>query len=112
MASNATSISSTIPSLPIESDETNYLDWEVQIMTLMQYHHLWNIVKGIKTSPKATFIVSSSTTTQAAIDAWINKDGHTHTFMLFNTKPKLLINFLAKMTRQPKTCGCSPAKVS
>ena len=48
MASNATIISSTIPQFPKEFilDGTNYLESELHMMTKLQYHRLWNIVKG------------------------------------------------------------------
>jgi hypothetical protein len=56
MASHATIVSSTIPQLPKESilDGTNYLDWELQIKTLLQYHRLWGVVNGSDKKPQVS----------------------------------------------------------
>ena len=48
------------------------------MMTLLQYHRLWSIVKGPEPNPEATSIISSSTPTQDAIDSSLNKDDHAH----------------------------------
>ena len=61
MASHATIVLSTIPQRRKESilDGNNYLDWELQIKSLLQYHRLWNVVNG---SDKKLPVTSSSST--------------------------------------------------
>ena len=67
MASHATIVSLTIPQLPKESilDGNNYLDWELQIKTLLPYHRLWNVVNGSDKKP----LVTSSSSTKS--DCWL-----------------------------------------
>ena len=98
MASHATIVSSTIPQLPKESilDGSNYLDWELQIKTLLQYHRLWNVVNGRDkkppvTSSSSTKSVASSSTTE--IEAWLDKDSRAHAFLMFNIKPSIAHQF-------------------
>ena len=98
MASHATIVSSTIPQLPKESilDGSNYLDWELQIKTLLQYHRLWNVVNGRDkkppvTSSSSTKSVAGSSTTE--IEAWLDKDSRAHAFLMFNIKPSIARQF-------------------
>ena len=90
MASHATIVSSTIPQLPKESilDGSNYLDWDLQIKTLLQYHRLWNVVNGSEKKPSATS--SSSTTSgvvssKAEIEAWLDKGSLAHAFLVLSS---------------------------
>ena len=67
------------------------------MMTLLQYHRSWSIVKGMEPNPKDTSIVSSIGPTQDAIDSWPDKDGRAHAFKLFNVKkPQVACQFLGK----------------
>ena len=98
MASHATIVSSTIPQLPKGSilDGNNYLDWELQIKTLLQYHRLWNVVSDSDKKPPVT---SSSSTKSVAgssnseIEAWLDKDSRAHAFLMFNIKPSIARQF-------------------
>ena len=90
MALHATIVSSTIPQLPKVSilDGSNYLDLELQIKTLLQYHRLWNVVNGSEKKPSTTS--SSSTTSgvvssKAEIKAWLDKDSLAHAFLVLSS---------------------------
>ena len=72
------------------------------MMTLLQYHRLWSIVKGMEPNPKATSIVSSIRPTQDAIDSWPDKDECAHAFKLFNMKPQVACQFLSKDDKKAK----------
>ena len=98
MASHATIVSSTIPQLPKESifEGNNYVDWELQIKTLLQYHLVWNVINGSEKKPPVTSssptksVVGSSNT---EIEAWLDKDSRAHAFLMFNIKPSIARQF-------------------
>ena len=110
MASHATIVSSTIPQLSEESilDGYNYLDWELQIKTSLQYHCLWNVVNG---NEQKTSVTSSSSTTSVArsskgeIEAWLDKDSHAHAFLVFNMKLTITCQFQDKDEETTKNDG-------
>ena len=81
------------------------------MMTLLQQHRLWNIVKETKYNPEPTSIVSSSTPTQNAIDSWQANDGRAHAFMLFKLNLQVARKCLGKDVETAKNVGYSPAKV-
>ena len=67
-------------------DGSNYLDWELRIKTLLQYHLQWNVVNGSEKKPPV--IASSSTTSvvdssKAEIEGWLDKDSSAHAFLVF-----------------------------
>ena len=95
MASHATIVSSTIPRLPKESilDGNNYLDWELQIKTLLQYHRLWNEVNGSDKKPPVTSSSSVVGSSNAEIEAWLHKDSRAHAFLMFNIKLSIAHQF-------------------
>ena len=83
MISLATIVSSIIPQIPKESilELNNYMDWELHIKTLLQYHCLWSVVNGsvkkahVPPSSSAKSIVSSSI---FEIETRLGKDAHAH----------------------------------
>ena len=80
-------------------DGNNYLDWELQIKTLLQYHRLWNVVNSSEKKPPVT---SSPLTTsvfglsKAEIEGWLDKDSRGHDFLMFNIKPSIARQFQDK----------------
>ena len=80
-------------------DGSNYLDWELQIKTLLQYHHLSNVVNDSEKKTPVTSSSSSSSTTsvisssKVEIEAWLDKDSHDHAFLVFNINPTIARQF-------------------
>ena len=116
MASHATIVSSTIPQLPKESilDGSNYLDWELQIKTLLQYHLVWNVINGSEKKPPVTSSASNKSvvgSSNVEIEAWLDKDSSAHAFLVFNINRALLVKFKIQMKRQPMNYG-QPSKTS
>ena len=68
---------------------TIYLDWDLQIKTLLRYHRLCNVVNDSEKKPPVT---SSCSTTSVAssskteIEAWLDKDSCAHAFLVLNIK--------------------------